>query len=374
MLIGVDASRAVSRQPTGTEHYSLHLIRALAQIATPRHQLCLYLRDLPEEGMLPHGESIDLRLVRPRRLWTHIGLALEVAWRPPDVLYVPAHVLPWIAHVPCVATVHDLGYRYYPRAHTAWSHRYLEWSTRHNVRAAAHVIVDSEATQSDLELLLGVPRDKVTVAYPAGSGDVARVYDDSLVRAAQQRHGLAGPYLIAVGTLHPRKNLELLVDAFGDLCAGPDISAELGLVLAGKPGWLWEPLLARIRQRGLEGRVVCTGYLDAAELSALLTGAVAMVMPSLYEGFGLPVLEAMACGVPVISSNASSLPEVGGDAALYVDPHDREGWRRAMARIITDPELRGDLVRKGHQRLSLFSWERCAATVLSVLESVGGHG
>lgn len=373
MLIGIDASRAVSQEPTGTENYSLHLIRTLVRLAGRKHRFRLYLRDVPPEGILPDGDSVELRIVQPRRLWTHMGLALEVARHPPDVLYVPAHVLPLVCRVPSVATVHDLGYRYYPRAHTTWSRWYLEWSTHRNVRTAARVIVDSKATRRDLERFLGVPRNKVVVAYPAGSRGVARVEDAALVRAAQRRYGLDGPYLMAIGTLHPRKNLELLVDAFGDLCADPSAPPDLRLVLAGKRGWLWQPLLARIRKRDLEARVTCTGYLDAAELSAMLTGATAMVMPSLYEGFGLPVLEAMACDVPVICSNVSSLPEVAGDAALYIDPHDREGLREAMARLLTDGTLCEELVRKGRQRLPLFSWERCAATVLPVLEEVGGR-
>jgi len=374
MLIGIDASRAVARQPTGTEHYSLHLIRSLAQIATPRHTLRLYLRDMPDADALPRGGSVEWRLLGPRRLWTHVGLATELLRDPPDLLYVPAHVLPILARVPSVATVHDLGYRHHPETHTARSRWYLEWSTRHNARQAAHLIVDSRATAHDLERLLGVPPSKMTVAYPAGSGEVERVSDEARVAAVRQRHGLAGPYMIAVGTLHPRKNLELLVDAFGDLCTSGEAPEALRIVLAGKRGWMWEPLLARIRERGLEGRVLCTGYLDPAEISALLTGAVAMVMPSLYEGFGLPVLEAMACDLPVIISNASSLPEVGGDATLYVDPHDQDGWREAMARVLVDTDLRQEMVRKGREQLARFSWERCAATVLSVLEGVGDHG
>jgi len=244
MLIGVDASRAVSPKPTGTENYSLHMIRALVRQAGAKHRFRLYLRDIPTESLLPPSENVEWRVVRPRRLWTHIGLGLELARRPPDVLYVPAHVVPLMCRVPTVATVHDLGYRYYPRAHTACSRWYLEWSTRHNARVAQRLIVDSKATRADLEKLLAVPSSKIAVAYPAGSGSVARVEDAERVRSIQQRYGLDGPYLMSVGTLHPRKNLELLVDAFGDLCASPEVPPELRLVLAGKRGWLWEPLLA----------------------------------------------------------------------------------------------------------------------------------
>ena len=374
MLIGIDASRAVTPEPTGTENYSLHVIRTLVNQAREKHRFRLYLRDMPAEGLLPHDDTVEWRVIGPHRLWTHLGLGLELARHPPDVLYVPAHVVPLCCRVPAVATVHDLGYRYYPSTHTPRSRWYLEWSTKHNVHAAERIIVDSRATRADLQKLLGISMDKIIVAYPAGSGDVAPVQDEETIRGVRERHGLDGPYLMSVGTLHPRKNLGLLVDAFGDMASSVDASPGLRLVLAGKRGWLWEPLLERIRDRGLRERVICTGYVDPQELSALLTGAVAMVMPSLYEGFGLPILEAMACNTPVICSNASSLPEVAGDAALYVDPEDRAGLQRAMDRLLADDKLRQELIGRGRQRLRLFSWEQCAEAILAALEEVGGGG
>jgi glycosyltransferase involved in cell wall biosynthesis len=374
MLIGVDASRAVTPEPTGTENYSLHVIRALVAKARERHHFRLYLRDVPPEGLLPHGLTVEWRLVRPHRLWTHLGLGLELARHPPDVLYVPAHVVPLCCGVRAVATVHDLGYRYYPSTHTRRSRWYLEWSTRHNVGTAERIIVDSHATRADLQKLLGVSSDKVVVAYPAGSGQVTQVQDAQTIRGVQERYGLDGPYLMSVGTLHPRKNLGLLVDAFADLVTSGDAPRGLHLVLAGKKGWLWEPLLERIHERGLDERVICTGYVDHVELSALLTGAGAMVMPSLYEGFGLPILEAMACETPVICSNASSLPEVAGDAALYVEPDDRAGLQREMRRLLTDSELCQELIRRGRHRLRLFSWGQCAEAILGALEEVGERG
>jgi len=193
---------------------------------------------------------------------------------------------------------------------------------------------------------------------------------------------LSAPYFLYVGTLHPRKNLVRLVNAFAALTSanrvrsepavgGADKVSEPLLVLAGQKGWLYEEIFAQVRKLGLEDRVILTGYVPDADLPGLLSGALAFVFPSLYEGFGLPVLEAMACGTPVICSNVSSLPEVGGDAARQIDPLDTEALAEAMHQVSTDAGLRMLLVKRGYEQVQRFSWQRSASQVLQVLEDVG---
>jgi glycosyltransferase involved in cell wall biosynthesis len=205
-----------------------------------------------------------------------------------------------------------------------------------------------------------------------------------LLDAVRARYGLPGPYLLYVGTLHPRKNLVRLVQAFALLLdslssksAYPISNIQypvdnLQLVLAGQKGWLYDEILSQVRRLDLTGRVVLTGYVPEADLPALLSGALAFVFPSLYEGFGFPVLEAMACGTPVICSDVSSLPEVAGDAALLMDPEDVEALAAAIQRLVSDEELRRDLVARGYRQVQRFSWRHCAEEVLQVLEAVGG--
>jgi glycosyltransferase involved in cell wall biosynthesis len=375
MLIGVDASRAVSARPTGTENYSLHLIRALLSLDT-QHRFRLYFNQPPPSGLF--RDNVDQRVLPFPRLWTHVRLSWEMLTQPPGLLFVPSHVLPVVHPRRSIVTVHDLGYLYYPETHTLTQNLYLRWSTRHNARSAARVLADSEATRRDLIRRYGIASNKIRVVYPGRDPSLAPTEDPALIADVHARYDVRGPYILYVGTLHPRKNLVRLIQAFSQLlqtlAANPQPPArDVQLVLAGQRGWLYHEIFAEVRRLALEDRVILTGYVPDTHLAALLSGASAFVYPSLHEGFGLPVLEAMACGAPVVCSNTSSLPEVAGDAALLVDPLDVQELSVALHRILTDQDLRRTLVRRGFSRCELFSWQRCARDTLQVLESVG-HG
>ena len=366
MLIGIDASRAVVAQRTGTENYSLQVIRGLVRTSTG-HQLRLYLREPVTEGLLSQQPHVEHVVLGPRRLWTHLGLSREVRRRPPDVLFIPAHVVP-VWHPPAtVVTVHDLGYRFFPRQYRLGARLYLEASTRFSCRVARRVIADSQATARDLQREYGVPAARITVVYPGLDPTIARA-DEVAQQSVRERYQLACPFVLYVGTIQPRKNLARLVEAFNLLPRGFE---NVELVLAGKTGWLTADIHRKVHQLGFERRVRFTGYMPAADLPALLSAAECFVMPSLYEGFGLPVLEAMACGTPVICSTAGSLPEVAGDAALQFSPLDVEALAAALARLLGDSALRRELVGRGYRRTAEFSWERCAREVLDVLTETG---
>ena len=369
MLIGVDASRALVAQRTGTEAYSLHLVRAMLSAGSP-HRFRLYLNAAPPARLFPVGPHCDLRVMPFPRLWTHLALSAEMLRDPPDVLYIPSHVLPLI-HPRCsVVTVHDLGHRTYPGAHTTTQRWYLEWSTSYHVRCAAHLIADSEATKADLVRLYGATPGRVTVAYLGVDPALRPIRDRDLLSCVCSKYGIEGPYLLYVGTLQPRKNLSRLIEAFGTLVREGAIDPDLTLVLAGKRGWLSEGILAKAGEVGIAGRVHLTGYVDDRDLAALYSGATLFVMPSLYEGFCLPVLEAMACGTPVACSNTSSLPEVVGDAAVTYDPHDVGDMATAIGRVLAEEGLRAELVARGHERCTQFTWSACARQVIDVLEQV----
>lgn len=360
MNIGIDASRAARPERTGTENYSLHLIRALLDLDSP-HRFRLYFNRQPAANLLPPSPQADLRVIPFPRLWTHVRLAWEMLLHPPDVLFVPAHVLPLI-HPRSVATIHDLGYRHFPEAHTRSARLYLEWGTRYSARASRLVIADSRATRDDLVSMYGVPECRIRVAYPGICPGLAPVSDSAVIDRVRGKYGISRPYLLYVGTLQPRKNLLRLMDAFAAL---PE---QYVLVLAGKKGWLYSDILSRAEALGVGRRVIFTGYVPDEDLPALLSGAEVFVFPSLYEGFGLPVLEAMACGAPVVCSDTSSLPEVAGDAALLVSPTDTAALAAAMNQVLTDGDLRQRLVLRGREQAAKFTWQRCAQTVLEVLE------
>jgi glycosyltransferase involved in cell wall biosynthesis len=373
MLIGIDASRAMVAHPTGTEYYSLRLIEALLALDTPHH-FRLYFNRPPEtsggwyENQDLKAVPVDLRRIPFPRLWTHVRLSLEIARRPPDVLFVPSHVLPLWTRVPAVVTVHDLGYLYFPAAHPTRQRWYLNWSTGHNARTARLVIADSEATKRDLVAHYDVQPEKIQVAYPGFDAGLAPVTEPAALADVKRRYGIKGDYFIHIGTLQPRKNLTRLVKAFSAMPAG----AQIQLVLAGKKGWLYDDLFHQVRSLGLEGRVLFPGYVDDGDKAALLSGAIAYVFPSLYEGFGFPALEAQACDTPLICANTASLPEVAGDGALQVDPLDVEGLARSLTRLWEDAALRAELVARGRINRQRFSWQACAETVMEALEAVAG--
>lgn len=351
MHLGIDASRATVARRTGTESYALHLIRALMRQAGP-HRVTLYFREAPAPGLFDLGEA---RVIPFPRLWTHLRLAAEMAQRPPDVLFVPAHVVPAVCPVPAVVTVHDLGYRHFPDAHPFAQRLYLDLSTRYSARAAAHVIADSETTKRDLIRFYRTPADKITVVYPGRDETLQRV-DPAPVRA---KYRLPESYLLHVGTLQPRKNLIRLIEAASHQ------SSVIPLVLAGRAGWLSEEILETARAAP---HVRLLAYVPDADLAGLYAGAAAFVFPSLYEGFGFPALEAMACGTPVICSNTSSLPEVVGEAALTVNPLDVAALAEAIRRVLSDAELRAALIAKGSEQVKKFSWEKAARQTWAVLE------
>lgn len=360
MRIGIDASRAVVRPRTGTENYSYHLIREI--LARGRaHDYTLYFNQPPASGDFPTGSATERVMPFPR-LWTHLRLSAEMSTHPPDVLFVPSHVLPLMHPERSVATVHDLGYLYWPKAHPLARRWYLHLSTLFNARSSSRVIAVSQATADDLVRRYGISREKIAV-IPEGCGPEYRPPSAEAVAAVRSRYALPGRYVLAVGTIQPRKNLGRLVDAFRRV---RQATGDVMLVLAGKPGWGAAPIL---RQIAGASSVRVLGYVPDRDLPALLGGAEALAFPSLYEGFGLPALEAMACGTPVVCSNNSSLPEIVGDAGLLVQPTDADAIAGALILLLEDAALREELRRRGIERAASFSWTRCAAATLDLLES-----
>lgn len=362
MQIGIDASRALSAAPTGTEGYSYHLIRALLRALPPDHQIRLYFRRPPPLDF----PGADLRVIPCPRLWTHLRLSWEMACHPPDVLFVPAHVLPPIRPRVTLVTVHDLGYLAFPEAHPLRQRLYLDGSTRWNVHAATHVLADSQATRDAILQAYHVAPDKITVVYPGYDAALKPVREPQALAEVRARYGISGDYVLAIGRIQPRKNLTRLVNAFAQLLPQyPDLT----LVLAGPTGWLAEPLLAHVRARGLARRVLFPGYVAEADKAALISGARVFAFPSLYEGFGFPALEAQACETPLLASNTTSLPEVAGEGALLVDPLDEDAITQGMFRLLADNDLRQTLVARGRANLGRFSWEKAAERVLQLVES-----
>lgn len=371
MRFGIDASRAVTAEPTGIENYSLQIVRQLVALNKEdggRRELILYTRERPAPGVLPEGGGYELRVIPFPRLWTHLRLSWEMLRDKPDALFVPGHVIPLVHPDTSVATVHDLGYLHFPDAYPKAMHKYLSWSTEHNARSAAHILADSEATRQDLVKYLSLSASQITVVYPGLRPLCPPPADPSARDSILREYGIDGPYILYVGTLQPRKNVERLIEAFAMAKQKARFSEKL--VLAGRLGWLPEGILRRLERTG--EAVTLAGYVPDEHLPALYAGATLFVLPSLFEGFGMPIVEAMACGAPVLAADGSSLPEVVGDAGVLFDPLDTGALAEALAWLCEHPLFRDELRAKGFERAGRFTWEEAGRRTLAVLDRVAG--
>jgi glycosyltransferase involved in cell wall biosynthesis len=270
-----------------------------------------------------------------------------------------------------VVTIHDLGFLHHPEAHTRIQRLYYRFFTRLSARRAAHIIAISHATSRDLQHFYGTPQDKISVIYHGVHPRFKPVTDRATLDSTLERYHIRDPYLLFVSTVQPRKNVARLLEAFATARKALDRAAAPTLVLVGKRGWLTERIEQRAAELDLAQSVRFIGYVPDSDLPTLLSGALAYLNPSLYEGFGMGILEAQACGTPVLAANVSSLPEVVGDAGMLVDPYDVSALAEGLIRLITDGNLRTQLREQGLRHVAGWTWERTARATLSVLEQVG---
>ncbi len=288
---------------------------------------------------------------------------------PASLYHAAEHLLPYLRR-PTVMTVHDLIFERYPEHHTLRNRLFLKVAMPLFIKAADTIIAVSQHTKRDLIELYRAPADKLQVVYE-GVDPEFRPSDPAVVQRVRQQYSpgtndTVRPYLLMVGTLEPRKNHAAAMRALARLKAR---GFPQRLLVVGGRGWLFEPIQKLVAQLGLNEDVTFAGYVPAADLPALYAGADCVLLPSLYEGFGFPVLEAMACGTPVVSSNVSSLPEVAGDAALLVAPLDDEGLAAAIQRVLTEPELAATLRTTGIVQAAKFRWETCAQATVEVYQA-----
>jgi glycosyltransferase involved in cell wall biosynthesis len=353
--VAVDAT-AVPARLTGA---GVYVARVLAELAA-RDDLELEAFCAPSSAGALAAPGLRLRPVRlagagrPARIaWTQLLAGRAARRAGAGLLHGVHYELPLRSRLPQVVTVHDLTLLTHPEWHEASKVRYFGWAMRRAVATATRVLCVSATTAADLTERLGVPGDRVDVT-PLGTD--LRPATDAQVAEVRRRLGLDGPYLLGLGTVEPRKDLPTLVRAFAAL------AAELPhrLVLTGLAGWGAGELEAAVAASGVADRILVTGYVADADKAALLTGADVFAYPSRYEGFGLPVLEAMACGTPVVTTTGGSLPEVAGDAATLIDPGDEDALAAAIAKLATDPAARQDAATRGLARAATFTWKRCA--------------
>ena len=372
MRIGIDA-RIVHYARGGISNYVLRLLRALAALDADMGYCVLHSR----KDRTPPVAGPNFR---PVACWTPChhrlerwALGVELARLGLDLLHSPDFIPPAFGYRRSVITVHDLNFLYYPQFLTAGSHRYYNQQIEWAVRCADHILADSHATRSDLVSLLDVEPEKVTTVHLAAD-PAFRPLPEAEAGQVAARYDLEPGYLLCVGTLEPRKNVPGLLQAYRSLL--DEQVTDVPLVLIGGKGWLYDEIFGRVEELHLAGHVRFLHGVPDADLVGLCNGASVLTTPSFYEGFGLPPLEAMACGTPVVVADRASLPEVVGEAGLLVDPEDPGDIARALARALTDEPLRARMRNLGLAQAARFTWEETARQTLDVYRRVaeGGGG
>jgi len=374
---GLDYTAAI-RQGAGIGRLTRGLVQGLSRIdAENRYSLIVKgpapLLDLPANFRtcrLPFGERAS------HIIWHRLGLPLPVDLftGPLDLFHSPDYLLPPVRKGARVITIHDLTFLVVPQYAEPNLARYLAGALPKSAERATLIMADSETTRQDIISHLRLPPEKVEVVYAGIDESFSPVTDEAVLGRVKTRLGFDGPFILNVGTLEPRKNLDGLIKAFYLL--RKEQSLPHRLLLGGGRGWLYEGIFRLVQELGLRDEVSFLGYVAEEDLPALLSLASVFVYPSFYEGFGLPPLEAMACGTPVVASSAPCLPEVLGDAALLVDPNDHVVLAQAILRSIEDSELRRSLLAKGSAQAAQYTWTASARRALSIyrraVELTGG--
>jgi len=389
MLIGVNAVAAFKEPRTGVEEYTHQLIKQLTMLEeSKRHRFILY-----SQGTVPQGQSLSeglslrdspLTIIKQLKwslpMWTQVRLASEMLLHQPDVLFIPVHVLPLVHPHNSVVTIHGLEYEYYPRMYP-WQHlRYLRWSTKYALKNARKIIAVSENTKKDLVELYGGEPEKIEVIYH-GAEQGLSFKDSPASRTVLKGQSLKPPYILFIGRLETKKNIQGLIKAFNLLKEKYQVPHQL--VLVGPQGqgqsFGYSPCSKDCIRRTVPvperlslnlDQVVFTGYVSEQEKWSLLKNADLFVLPSFYEGFGMPILEAQAAGCPVVTSHISSMPEVAGQGAVLINPKNIEEIAQAMYKVISNSQFKNDLIAKGYQNVKRFSWQKCANQTLQILTNL----
>ncbi|MEK9156309.1 MAG: glycosyltransferase family 1 protein [Patescibacteria group bacterium] len=358
MIIGIDATKAARAERTGVEELTYQLILHLTAQDNANKYLLYTDRSLP--GEILRGQNLTQILAPLPRFWRRFRFPLALLRQRPDVLLIPGYTPPPLAPERTVVIVHDLAFKYFPEAYSVMERQLQARALGHTVRTAKHIICISRSTERDLHKFYDFPESRTSVVYPGW--DKNRFYQN-------RKKSSASDYILFVGRLEERKNVAAVVQAYRRY--RQQSQRQIKLVLAGRPGYGFGRIEKEIVLLGpLRKDVILMNYVEGEKLPELYAGAKLFLFPSLYEGFGLPVLEAFASGTPVITSNTSSLPEVAGDAALLVDPRNIDAVVGAMTEIIEDEAMQKELIGRGYKQCQKFSWDKTAGEVLAVLRSV----
>lgn len=357
MIIAIDGYEANVFNRVGIGRYAFEILSHIYALK-PKHFFRIYLPSEALPDMPKETSRWQYRIVKPKTLWTFFGLPSALIKDKPtaNVIFSPTHYIPRFISIPRVMALMDVSYLLYPEMFRAQDlHKLTQW-TAYGVLHAKNILTISQHSKDAIIKAYAVSKDRVVVTYPGITMSKAK---------SQKKYKLPERYILSVGTIQPRKNYVRLIEAFARIIGEyPDVQ----LVIVGKKGWLYEESLRAPKEFGVDHRVTFLDFVPDQDLPALYEEAVCLVLPSLYEGFGLPVLEAMAHKCPVVVSNVSSLPEIAGDAAIYVDPMSVESIADGMRKALLEKHT--ERIVRGLAQVKRFSWEKAASKTLKVLEEV----
>ncbi len=374
-LIGIDASRANAHERTGTEWYSYELIQALKKFTVPGLEFVLYSKKFLRDGLeqFPAGWNGKILYWRSQRFWNQFRLSWELWRHPVDLFFQPTHTLPLFAPKRIVTTLHDIGFERLPKLYRPAELRYHRYSALLAVKRANRIITVSEFSRREILERYKLPPERV-VAIPLAvdpkryRADVTEAEKDAVLT----KYRLSRPFFVYAGRIEEKKNIVNLVHAFSIFKSARGVGDPVKLLLVGMPGFGYERVKKEIAARKLEKDVLLPGYVPEADMPALMSAAKILLLPSWYEGFGLPIIQAQACGTPVIAASVASMPEVGGEAALYAKPDEPEDFARAM-NLLMDQSSEWERRRAlGLENVKRFSWDETARRTMNVLLEVLG--
>lgn len=365
MIIGVDGNEANVLHKVGVSIYTLNLLKYFHSHSSIDLQFIVYLRNKPSDELPHENEYFTYKVVWGPVLWSQLFLPLylwisRIKGTVLRVFFSPAHYIPRFCPFKTVVTIHDLSYLYFPDEFLKKDLFQLKNWTAYALKNATKIIAVSKTTKKDIIHEYQIPDKKIDVVYNGYE-------NNKLLAKSYKLKAKTIPYFLYVGTIQPRKNLKILISAFSQF---HKINPHFKLILAGKKGWLYKNIFTQVEQLGMKGSILFPGFVSEEEKNNLYKNATAFILPSLYEGFGIPLLEAMAHECPVISSFSSSLPEVGGEACLYFDPKNSDDLVEKMTSITTNKELRMNIIKTGKKRIEAFSWEETGKNTLQILQSI----
>lgn len=356
--IGIDGNEANVEKRVGVSVYTLNLLKHFNRVANQETQFNIYLKSTPLNDLPEKNKYFKYSLINGKFLWSQIYLPLYLYnQKNIDVYFSPAHYLPRFCPAPQVVTIHDLAYLHYPEDFTKKDLWQLKNWTNFSIIKAKKIIAVSKTTKKDIVKNYQIDENKVEVIY----NGFEKIVSGRTGKTAEVK---LKKYILYVGTLQPRKNLIVLIEAFDKFL---QINKDFKLIIVGKKGWLYENIFEKVKMMKLEKKIIFTDHVSDQELIWYYKNAFCLVLPSFYEGFGIPVLEAMNFDCPVVASFSSSLPEIGEDASLYFDPKNPDDLLEKLNSLKENQELRKELITKGRQRIKDFSWEKCAEETLDVI-------